>query len=99
MFRKWHLGDTYPSRLQDKRFEYALCHGGGGVGQTLDYWQNDYFDNTYFENGIPEKFEGYCIGVCFDEAIDHIEKNKNEPFLCYTSTNAPHTIEITQMAF
>lgn len=90
MFGKWHLGDTYPSRPQDKGFQYNITHGGGGVGQTPDYWDNDYFDDTYFKNGVPTKYEGYCTDVWFDQAIEYIEENKNEPFFAYISTNAPH---------
>jgi|TARA_B110000967_G_scaffold66976_1_gene69264 arylsulfatase A-like enzyme len=91
LFGKWHLGDNYPSRPQDKGFDTAIYHGGGGVGQTPDYWQNDYFDDTYLVNGTPKKFEGYCTDVWFDEAIDFIKTNKNQPFLCWISTNAPHS--------
>ncbi|HAV62610.1 MAG TPA: N-acetylgalactosamine-4-sulfatase, partial [Verrucomicrobiales bacterium] len=43
IFGKWHLGDNYPMRPQDRGFETAVVHGGGGVGQTPDYWGNDYF--------------------------------------------------------
>ena len=90
MFGKWHLGDTYPSRPQDKGFKYTFMHVGGAVGQTPDYWGNDYFDDTYLENGIPKKVNGYCTDVWFDKAIKYIETNKNKPFFCYISTNAPH---------
>ncbi|WP_158850514.1 arylsulfatase [Algibacter sp. L1A34] len=91
MFGKWHLGDSYPSRPQDKGFKHVMLHGGGGVGQTPDYWENDYFDDTYLENGVPRKVKGYCTDVWFDEAINYIEKNKDNPFFCYISTNAPHS--------
>ena len=90
MFGKWHLGDTYPARPQDKGFAYTFMHVGGAVGQTPDYWGNDYFDDTYLENGIPKKVNGYCTDVWFDKAIKYIENNKNKPFFCYISTNAPH---------
>jgi arylsulfatase A-like enzyme len=90
MFGKWHLGDNYPSRPQDKGFKHVLSHGGGGVGQTPDYWGNDYFDDTYFENGVPKKVEGFCTDVWFGEAIKYIEQNKDKPFFCYISANAPH---------
>lgn len=90
MFGKWHLGDTYPARPQDKGFKYSVAHGGGGVGQTPDYWNNDYFDDTYLKNGVPTKYEGYCTDVWFDEAIKYIEDKKDEPFFCYISPNAPH---------
>ncbi|QVY66067.1 arylsulfatase [Polaribacter sp. Q13] len=90
MFGKWHLGDAYPYLPQNRGFEEVVSHGGGGIGQTPDYWQNDYFDDTYFRNGKPEKFEGYCTDVFFDEAIDYIDKNKDKPFFVYLSLNAPH---------
>ena len=90
IFGKWHLGDNYPFRPQDRGFGEVLIHGGGGVGQGPDYWGNDYFDDTYFHNGKPEKFEGYCTDVWFDGALNFIEANKNRPFFCYVPTNAPH---------
>lgn len=91
MFGKWHLGDAYPYLPENRGFDEAIYHGAGGVGQTPDYWTNDYFDDTYFRNGKPEKFKGYCTDVFFDEAINYIEKNSNNPFFVYISTNAPHS--------
>ena len=90
IFGKWHLGDNYPFRPQDRGFGEVLIHGGGGVGQGPDYWGNDYFDDTYFHNGKEEKFEGYCTDVWFDGALKFIEANKDRPFFCYVPTNAPH---------
>jgi len=90
IFGKWHLGDNYPFRPQDRGFDEVLVHGGGGVGQQPDYWNNDYFDDTYFRNGTPEKFEGYCTDVWFSEAKDFISKSKDKPFFCYVALNAPH---------
>jgi len=60
------------------------------VCQTPDYWGNDYFDDTFFRNGEEESFEGYCTDVWFDEAMKFIERNKDQSFFCYLSTNAPH---------
>jgi len=90
IFGKWHLGDNYPYRPEHRGFEEALIHGGGGVGQTPDYWNNDYFDDTYFRNDIPEKFEGYCTDIWFSEALKFIASQKEEPFFCYIAPNAPH---------
>ena len=89
-FGKWHLGDNYPFRPRDRGFQEVLAHGGGGVGQTPDYWGNDYFDDTYFHNGKPRKFTGYCTDVWFDAALEFIEANRKRPFFVYLSTNAPH---------
>ena len=34
MFGKWHLGDNYPYRPEDRGFTEVYRHGGGGIGQT-----------------------------------------------------------------
>jgi len=90
MFGKWHLGDNYPYRPQDRGFQHVVAHKGGGVGQTPDFWGNNYFDDTYFHNGKPLPHSGYCTDVWFDEAMKFIESAKEEPFFVYLATNAPH---------
>jgi arylsulfatase A-like enzyme len=91
IFGKWHLGDNYPFRPQDKGFDEVLMNSGGGVGQTMDYWDNDYFDDKYLHNGKLEQFEGYCTDIWFENAKKYIEAKKDEPFFCYLSTNAAHS--------
>jgi len=90
MFGKWHLGDNYPFRPEDRGFHEVVRHGGGGITQGPDYWGNDYFDDTYWHNGETEAYKGYCTDVFFAEALDFIAENKDQPFFCYISTNAPH---------
>jgi len=90
IFGKWHLGENYPFRPQDRGFQETLIHGGGSVGSNPDYWGNNYFDDTYIHNGSPEKYEGYCNTIWFNEAIKFIRKNHHNPFFCYLSTNIPH---------
>lgn len=90
IFGKWHLGDNYPYRPQDRGFDEVLIHGGGGVTQTPDYWGNTYLDDTYFHNGKPQKYKGYCTDVWFGEASRFIQNKKQKPFLCYIALNAPH---------
>jgi len=91
IFGKWHLGDNYPFRPQDRGFDEVLVHRSGVVGNTWDYWENDYYDDTYIRNGKPEKCAGYCNTVWFDEAIEFIRKNRQNPFFCFLSTNIPHS--------
>ncbi len=91
MFGKWHIGDNYPYRPQDRGFEHVVAHRGGGVGQTPDFWGNDYFDDTYFHNGAPVAHEGYCTDVWFEEAMGFITEVRDEPFFAYIATNAPHS--------
>ena len=89
-FGKWHLGDNHPFRPENRGFQETVMHGGGGVQQTPDYWNNTYFNDTYFHNGKPQKYEGYCTDVFFNEAINFITTNKDQPFFCYLAPNAPH---------
>lgn len=90
IFGKWHLGENYPFRPMDRGFKESIVHGGGGVGQSPDFWGNDYFDDTYKHNGKFEKYDGYCNTVWFSEALKYIKKNKEKPFFCYVATNLPH---------
>lgn len=92
IFGKWHLGDNYPYRPHDRGFQEAVVHGGGGIGNTPDYWNNDYFDDTYFDRGVPRKFKGYCTDVFFELAKDFIRRKtaEKQPFFCFLPTNAPH---------
>lgn len=92
MFGKWHLGDNYPYRPEDRGYTEVMRHGGGGVGQTPDYWDNAYFDGSYWHNGRPEAVRGFCTDVFFDYARKFIRTSKEakQPFLAYIATNAPH---------
>ncbi len=93
IFGKWHLGDNYPFRPEDKGFEQTLVAHGGGVGQTMDYWDNDYFDDHYNHNGTWESIDGYCNDVWFSGAKSFIAetKSQNKPFFCYLATNVAHS--------
>lgn len=92
MFGKWHLGDNYPYRPEDRGYAEVYRHGGGGVGQTPDVWDNSYFDGGYFHNKKIVKAKGFCTDVFFREANRFIRESvkAKKPFLAYISTNAPH---------
>lgn len=92
MFGKWHLGDNYPYRAEDRGFGEVYRHGGGGVGQTPDVWDNSYFDGGYFHNGTIEAASGFCTDVFFDQASEFIRRcaEEKQPFFAYIATNAPH---------
>ena len=92
MFGKWHLGDNFPYRPEDRGFTEVYRHGGGGIGQTPDVWDNAYFDGSYFHNGKIVPAKGYCTDVFFEQANSFIKKCSAEkkPFFAYISTNAPH---------
>jgi arylsulfatase A-like enzyme len=92
MFGKWHMGDNYPYRPEDRGFTEVYRHGGGGVGQTPDLWDNAYFDGHYFHNGEIVEAKGFCTDVFFEAGNNFIRKcaAEKKPFFAYISTNAPH---------
>lgn len=95
IFGKWHLGDNYPSRPSDQGFDESLVHLSGGMGQAGDvttYFKKDksYFDPVLWHNNKKEVYEGYCSDIFAEQAIKFIKKNKESPFFCYLSFNAPH---------
>jgi arylsulfatase A-like enzyme len=90
MFGKWHLGDNYPCRPQDRGFEEVVRCGGGGVSQTPDFWGNNYWDDAYEHNGVWERYQGFCTDVFFSQAIRFIRQNAERPFFCLLTPNAPH---------
>jgi arylsulfatase len=92
IFGKWHLGDTYPYRPNDRGFQEAIWFPSSHIGSASDYWNNDYFSDTYRRNGRLQKYEGYCTDVFFDQAMQWMRARAaaREPFFTYLPTNAPH---------
>ncbi len=91
-FGKWHLGDNYPYRPQDRGFHESVFFPSSHIGSAPDYWNNDYFDDVYNHNGTRQQYSGYCTDVFFREAIQWMKAchAKKEPFFTYIATNAPH---------
>ena len=92
IFGKWHLGDNFPYRPQDRGFQETLSFPSSHINSTPDVWNNDYFDDTYSHNGKREVFEGYTTDVFFREAMQWMRgrKEAGQPFFCYLPTAAPH---------
>ncbi len=99
LFGKWHLGGNYPYRPHDRGFQRVVAHRGGGIGQTPDFWGNNYFDDTYFANGKPNKYEGYCTDIWFEQAIEYIKESKDKPFFVVIATNAPHKPHLVEKKY
>lgn len=93
IFGKWHLGDTFPYRPEDRGFAETLWFPSSHINSVPDVWDNDYFDDTYRRNGVLTKYEGYCTDVFFTEAMAWMKQcaQSDEPFFVYLPTNAPHT--------
>lgn len=92
IFGKWHLGDAYPCRPEDRGFDEVFVHGAGGIGQMGDAWGNGYHDPRIRRKSGWVETEGYCTDVFFKEAAHWMEKQvgADQPFFMWLATNAPH---------
>ncbi len=91
IFGKWHLGDNYPFRPEDRGFDEAIWFPSSHINSVPDFWDNDYFEDTYIHNGNREKFNGYCTDVFFREAMSWIERDRSDkPFFAYIPLNSAH---------
>lgn len=92
LFGKWHLGDNFPFRPQDRGFDETLWFPSSHISSLPDYWENDYFDDVYRRNGVQERVQGYCTEVFFREAKAWMKGciDAGRPFFAYLPTNAPH---------
>jgi len=92
MFGKWHLGDNYPYRPQDRGFQESIWYQSSSIPSAAGYFNNDYFDDVYQHNGVNRKYEGYTTDVFFREAQTWMKQQaaRHEPFFCYLPLAAAH---------
>ena len=91
-FGKWHLGDNYPYRPQDRGFHETIYHPGWGITSAPDHFENDYFDDRYRHKDEIEHYQGYCTDIWFEQAMAWMSRcqQNSDPFFAYIATNAPH---------
>ncbi len=80
---KWHNGEQYPFIPTGQGFDESFGFNNG-------HW-NNYFDATLLRSTKPEDTDGYISDVLTNEALRFIADNKDAPFFCYLSYNAPHS--------
>jgi arylsulfatase len=92
LFGKWHLGENYPFRPQDRGFDEVVTFPSSHIGSVPDAWMNDYFDDTYIHNGVQQEYRGYTTNVLFDEAMSWIKTRSQarKPWFALIATAAPH---------
>ncbi|MDH3648957.1 MAG: arylsulfatase [Saprospiraceae bacterium] len=99
-FGKWHLGDSYPHRPQDRGFQETLHHPAWGITSLADHFGNSYWDpflrlasdNIPGKDHIEKQYQGYCTDIFFEEAMHWMKRqsDQNRPFFLYLPTNTPH---------
>jgi len=81
---KWHLGAFDPRYHPNRRgFDEAVCFRGG----MHDYynWRIEYNDRVARGDGR------YLTDVWGEEAVQFIQRHRDEPFFLHVTFNAPHT--------
>ncbi len=93
IFGKWHLGDNYPYRPQDRGFQESIWYQSSSIPSAAGYFNNDSFDDVYQHNGVAQKYEGYTTDVFFREAQAWMKQQaaRHEPFFCYLPLAAAHS--------
>ena len=91
LFGKWHLGDNFPYRPQDRGFDTSLWFPSSHINSLPDAWNNDYFSDTLIRDGRRVATVGYCTDAFFGAATEWItSRPPGQPWFCYLATNAAH---------
>ena len=85
---KWHLGLTKEYHAMNRGFDEFYGFMGRGA--------HPYFDHSDMEHPIyrglkPIKEEGYLTTRITEEAVDFIDRHKEDPFFLYVAYNAVHS--------
>jgi arylsulfatase len=102
IFGKWHLGDSYPYRPQDRGFQEVLTFRGWGLSALAGSWEGSplnskrkvdvYTNPTLDHNGVNTLYPGFSGDIWFTEAMKFMAecKQNNKPFFVYLPDNLAH---------
>jgi len=82
-FGKWHNGRYYLQHPNRQGFDEFVGFPVGHLGYYFDAW--------FLHNDEEKQSSGYTSDYFTGQAIDFIERNRENPFLCYVSYNVPHS--------
>ncbi len=82
-FGKWHLGYSQGYWPHQRGFDLSVI--------PKDIHTSSNFDAGVKRNAVDEPSKGFREDVIFDEAMQFIENNQDQPFFCYLATYSPHT--------
>lgn len=97
---KWHLGAHPTLHPLERGFDFFYGHLGGGhryLPEELvlkDSYQakgeNQSYTTWILRDHEPVKPRAYLTDEFSDEAVQFVERNRDEPFFLFLSYNAPH---------
>lgn len=85
-FGKWHLSSGRPDQPypNDQGFDYSFY----ALNNSVPSHHNP---TSFFRNGEPQgEIEGYSCDIVVTEALQWLDKNKQEPFFLNVWFNEPH---------
>ena len=104
IFGKWHMGDSYPYRPQDRGFQEVLSFRAWGLPSLASNWENstlnpkkseatDYMDPVLAHNGVDTRYPGFSGDIWFTEAVKYMSacQQQNKPFFVYLPNNLAHS--------
>ena len=106
LFGKWHLGDSYPYRPQDRGFQEVVSFRAWGLPSLASNWKNNEvnpqnkgnsYDNPVLEhNGVDTPYTGFCSDIWFNEAMNYMAECKKigKPFFIYLPDNLAHSPDL-----
>ena len=84
---KWHLGLTEEYHAMNRGFDEFYGFMGRGAHPYFDHSD---MDHPIYRGLTPIKEEGYLTTRITEEAVDFINRHKEEPFFLYVAYNAVH---------
>lgn len=89
---KWHMGMAEQLRPNQRAFDYfyGFLNGAHSFIKAEKEWQSNPGFWPIFRNHEPMDYEGYLTDTFSDEAVEFIEREKDQPFFLYLSYNAVH---------
>ena len=82
-FGKWHNGRYYLQHPNRQGFDEFVGFPVGHLGYYFDAW--------FLHNDEEKQSSGYTSDYFTGQALDFMERNRDNPFLCYVSYNVPHS--------
>ena len=103
LFGKWHMGDSYPYRPQDRGFQEVLACRAWGLPSLASNWENStlnpkktaaevYMNPVLEHNGVDIRYPGFSGDIWFTEAMKYMEacQQKQQPFFVYLANHLAH---------
>ena len=84
---KWHLGLTEEYHAMNRGFDEFYGFMGRGAHPYFDHSD---MDHPIYRGLSPIKEEGYLTSRITEEAVDFINRHKEDPFFLYVAYNAVH---------